>query len=164
MAAEWRSVARIAAVLSALALGTTACGDGPSARQEEIADRGAEVMPFDLDATTHRFTRTGHGGVQTVTVDDPTDGGQVRLVRQHLLEERDKFAMGDFSDPARIHGMDMPGVAELSEGYQRISVSYSEVPAGAELQYTTTDAQLVDAIHAWFDRQVMDHGAHAEAG
>lgn len=164
MAADPRCLMRVAAVLSALALGATACGDGTAARQAEVAARGAEVMPFDLDATTHRFTKTGDGGVQTVTADDPADETQVRLVRQHLLEERDKFARGDFDDPARIHGMDMPGVAELSAGYQRISVSYSKVPAGAELRYTTTDTDLVDAIHAWFDRQVMDHGDDAEAG
>ena len=100
----------------------------------------------------------------TVTADDPADETQVRLVREHLLEERGNFARGDFDDPARIHGMDMPGVAELSADYQMISVSYSELPAGAELRYTTSDPHLVDAIHAWFDRQVMDHGAHAEAG
>ena len=60
--------------------------------------------------------------------------------------------------------MDMPGVAELREGHERISVTYSDVPGGAELRYTTDDPRLVSAIHAWFDRQVMDHGAHAEAG
>jgi hypothetical protein len=60
--------------------------------------------------------------------------------------------------------MDMPGVAELSSGYRRIAVTYAEVPAGAELRYTTDDTILSDAIHAWFDRQVADHGTHAEAG
>jgi hypothetical protein len=60
--------------------------------------------------------------------------------------------------------MDMPGVAELSAGYQRIEVRYSEVPSGAELTYATGESDLVDAIHAWFDRQVMDHGDDAAAG
>lgn len=121
-------------------------------------------MPFDLDATTHRFTETSDGGVQAVAADDPTDEVEVRLIRSHLLEERDRFGRGDFDDPARIHGMDMPGIAELSAGYRRISVTYSEVLGGAELRYTTSDAALVDAIHAWFDRQVLDHGEHADAG
>lgn len=155
------------AVLAGVALMLAACGDnddGTAARQADVAARGAEVMPFDLDATTHRFTKTDDGGIQTVTADDPDDETQIRLVRDHLVEERDNFARGDFNDPARIHGMDMPGVAELSAGYQRISVTYSQVPAGAELVYTTTDQHLVDAIHAWFDRQVTDHGEHAETG
>lgn len=164
MTADRRSLARLTAVLIAPALALTACGDTTVDRQADVAERGAEVMPFDLDATTHRFTKAPDGGVQTVTADEPTDQTQIGLIREHLLAERDNFRRGDFDDPARIHGMDMPGVAELSAGYQRITVSYSEVPAGAELTYTTSEADLVEAIHDWFDRQVMDHGADAEAG
>lgn len=164
MPADMPSPARFALVLVSVALVVAACGDTSTDRQAEVAERGAEVMPFDLDATTHRFTKTSGGGLQTVTADDPSDETQVRLVREHLRDERDKFARGDFDDPARIHGMDMPGVAELSVGYQRVDVTYAQVPAGAELRYTTDEADLVDAIHAWFDRQVADHGAHAEAG
>jgi hypothetical protein len=121
-------------------------------------------MPFDLDATTHQFTKTPDGGVQSVTADDPSDATQIRLIREHLETERDRFSQGDYNDPARIHGMDMPGVAELSNGYEHVDVTYSELPAGAELTYTTTEPQLVAAIHAWFDRQLTDHGDDAEAG
>lgn len=164
MPVDVRPPSRLAAVLVGLMLAVAACGDVTADRQAEVAQRGAEVMPFDLEATTHRFTKTADGGVQAVTADDPTDETQIQLIRRHLLEERDKFARGDFDDPARIHGMDMPGVAELSAGYQQVTVTYSETATGAELQYTTSDAGLVDAIHAWFDRQVMDHGNDAEAG
>ncbi len=164
MPADLRLAARLATVLAGVSLAVTACGNATADRQADVAERGAEVMPFDLDATTHTFTKSPTGGVQAVTADDPADDPQVRLIRAHLLDERDDFTRGDFDDPARIHGMDMPGVAELSAGYQRISVTYAEVPAGAELRYTTTDGDLVDAIHAWFDRQVMDHGDDAEAG
>jgi hypothetical protein len=141
-----------------------ACSDDGDleARQAEVAQRGAEVMPFDLDATTHRFTKTDAGGVQLVTADDPDDAEQISLVRAHLAEEREKFSRGEFDDPARIHGMDMPGVAELSAGYPRVRVTYRDRPAGGELTYTAADPELVDAIHEWFDRQLMDHGDHAE--
>jgi len=89
---------------------------------------------------------------------------QIRLIRDHLAEERDNFARGDFDDPAAIHGHDMEGVAELRARYAAVDVHYAERPDGAELVYTTDDPELVDAIHAWFDRQLMDHGADAEAG
>lgn len=121
-------------------------------------------MPFDLDRTTHTFTKTDTGGVQSVMAKDPRGGTQVELIREHLLLERDNFAAGDFDDPAAIHGMDMPGVSELRAGYDRIDVSYREEPFGAALVYTSDDAQLVAALHAWFDRQLMDHGAHAVPG
>lgn len=155
------------AVAGLLALG--ACGgdgddDATGDRQAEVADRGAEVMPFDLDATTHSFTKTDDGGLQIVVADDAGDEEQVALIRHHLAEERDKFARGDFDDPATIHGHDMDGVAELRAGYADITVTYRERPDGGQLTYTSDVPVLVDAIHAWFDRQVTDHGAHAEAG
>jgi hypothetical protein len=153
---------RVAVVLGLLAgLGACASDDDLEARQAEVARRGAEVMPFDLDATTHRFTKTDDGGVQVVTADDPDDAEQVALVRAHLAEERDKFSRGEFEDPARIHGMDMPGVSELSAGYEQVTVTYRDRPAGGELTYTSADPEMVAALHEWFDRQVMDHGEHA---
>jgi len=151
----------IAAVV-ALAVGCTA-SPSVSDRQATVASRGAQVMPFDLDATTHTFTPTADGGIQQVTADDPADATQVNLIREHLRAERENFATGDFDDPATIHGMDMPGVAELRAGYRNITVTYRERPDGAELVYTTTAPLLIDAIHAWFERQVMDHGPHATA-
>ena len=138
--------------------------DSIAEQQAQVAERGAEVMPFDLDATTHVFTKTDDGGIQVVTADDPADQRQIELIREHLTDERDNFARGDFDDPAQIHGHDMPGVAELTAGYADVAVTYAETPAGAQLTYTTDDPQLVDAIHAWFDRQLMDHGDDAEAG
>jgi hypothetical protein len=144
------------------------CGDDGeeplAARQAEVADRGTQVMPFDLDATTHTFTDTDDGGIQTVTADDPGDDEQIELIRAHLRDERDKFAQGDFEDPAAIHGHDMDGVAELAAGYRDIAVTYADLPDGGQLTYTTERPDLVDAVHAWFARQVMDHGVHAQAG
>lgn len=155
-----RTAAALAAAVLVLAVGCTRPDDG-AARQATVSSRGAEVMPFDLARTTHRFTKTDAGGVQQVTADDPADQKQIDLIRQHLQTERSNFAAGNFTDPARIHGMDMPGVSELSAGYARIAVTYAERPAGAELAYATNDPALVEAIHRWFDRQEMDHGDHA---
>jgi hypothetical protein len=153
------------AVIAVVGVAVAGCGgDGQTDRQAEVADRGAAVMPFDLDATTHTFTQTDDGGIQTVTADDPSDVTQIDLIRGHLHDERDKFARGDFDDPAAIHGHDMDGVAELRAGYADITVTYTDLPDGAQLTYTTENADLVEAIHAWFDRQLMDHGADAQPG
>jgi hypothetical protein len=133
-------------------------------RQEEVATRGAVVMPFDLDETTHTFTKTDTGGVETVTADDPLDVEQVTLIRQHLQEEAQLFARGDFSDPMAIHGAGMPGVKALAAGATRLSVEYRELSDGARLTYSSADAALVEALHAWFDAQLSDHGDHASQG
>ncbi|HZM32615.1 MAG TPA: hypothetical protein VFB77_19085 [Acidimicrobiales bacterium] len=155
---------RAAAVIVALALAACGSGGGGGDRQAEIAARGADVMPFDLDATTHRFTPLATGLEQVVVADDPADGAQVALVRGHLRDEAGRFARGDYGDPAAIHGDHMPGLAALEAGHDAVEIAYADVPAGARITYTTADAALVEALHAWGAAQVRDHGAQAEAG
>ena len=133
-------------------------------RQEEVAERGAEVMPFDLEKTTHVFEPTQAGGVQKVVADDPSDGEQIALIRAHLREEADAFRRGDLSDPAEIHGQDMPGLEKLEAGATKIDIRYSELPDGAQIEYETDDPALGSALHKWFDAQLSDHGGHAEGG
>lgn len=160
------SLIRLLVWPAALMLAAAGCGsdDALAQRQAEVAERGAQVMPFDLDATTHIFDETDDGGVQTVVADGPTDMEQVDLIRQHLREEQEKFTQGIFDDPMAIHGQEMNGVAELRRGYADIAVDYVDRSDGARLVYRTDRAELVKALHAWFGQQVMDHGSHAEAG
>jgi hypothetical protein len=137
-------------------------GDDGSPRQEEVAERGAEVMPFDLEATTHRFEATPDGLVQTVVADDPGDAEQVELIREHLTSEAERFRGGDYRDPAAIHGESMPGLAELEAGAGSITVDYQPRDDGARLTFRTSDPALVDALHRWGEAQTADHGRHAE--
>lgn len=129
-----------------------------------MASRGASVMPFDLERTTHHFAKTADGGVQTVVADDPTDSGQVGLIREHLRTEAERFRRGDFADPTRIHGTAMPGLDPLKGSAGRIDITFAQTADGAQITYRTADAALVTALHAWFDAQVSDHGAHATGG
>ncbi|MFI6737265.1 hypothetical protein ACIBI9_30430 [Nonomuraea sp. NPDC050451] len=135
-----------------------------AARQAEIAARSRKVMPFDLERTTHQFAKAATGGTQTVTSDDPADAQQVKLIREHLTAEAAGFSKGDYGDPASIHGGEMPGLRDLEQGHSRIDIRYTEVPAGARITYTSADPALINALHAWFDAQVTDHGQHAEHG
>ncbi|MDH2426025.1 hypothetical protein [Sphaerisporangium sp. TRM90804] len=165
---------RVQALVTALALVVVAAaayviaGQGEQRaradRQAEIAAKGRQVMPFDLERTTHRFAKSATGGVQTVSADDPGDARQVRLIREHLTEEAAGFGRGDYGDPASIHGGDMPGLRDLEHGHDRIAIRYAQLPSGAQITYTTADPLLVTALHSWFDAQVSDHGQHAEHG
>jgi hypothetical protein len=150
------------ALLAALTLFASACAShSPSAsRQEEVARKGAVVMPFDLAKTTHYFDDRPDGGVETVTANDASDAEQAALIRSHLAEEARRFARGDFSDPAAIHGADMPGMAVLERAGAKLRVSYREVPGGASLTYASVDPAAVAAIHEWFAAQRSDHAAH----
>ena len=131
-------------------------------RQAEVAERGAEVMPFDLERTTHIFEKQADGGLQQIVSDDG-DSAQVQLIRSHLAEEAGRFAQGDFHDPSMIHGDDMAGLHELVMGADELTIVYSDLDQGAQILFTTEDPALVAALHAWFDQQVADHGAHAQA-
>lgn len=131
------------------------------ARQAEVARKGAMVMPFNLAKTTHYFDDNATGGIETIKANDPRDAEQVRLVRSHLAEEAERFARGDFSNPARIHGNHMLGMGQLAAAGNALRVSYKEVPGGASLTYTSRDQTVVTAIHDWFAAQRSDHAAHA---
>ena len=126
-----------------------------------MAERGRTFMPFDLDRTTHTFTPTSDGLVETVTADRADDIEQITLIRGHLAVESRRFRSGDFSDPAHIHGPAMPGLAQLAAGAPRIDITYEDVPAGALIRFRSTDPALVAALHAWGAAQTSDHGSHA---
>ena len=136
-------------------------GSGTAARQAEIATRGAQVMPFDLEQTMHVFQSLNDGGLQTVRAKDPANYEQIALIQAHLKEEAEKFQRGDFSDPAKIHGEAMPGLAELKAGAGQIDIQYLPLPDGAQIRYTAKEPALVMAIHHWFMAQRADHGPHA---
>jgi hypothetical protein len=160
-----RRTVRVALVLVAAGIAATVVAFGVLAsgptREQLVADRSAEVMPFDLAATTHHFVPTPQGGLQTVVADDPADRRQVELIQQHLRAEAAAFARGEFGDPARIHGAEMPGLATLEAGADRLDIVFRARADGAELQYATDDPVLLDALHDWFAAQTSDHQGHA---
>lgn len=134
-------------------------------RHAEVASRGADVMPFDLKATTHVFTKTADGGTQRLIAKRAGDARQVKLVREHLHELRAEFLKGDFSGPSHIHGNEMPGLAELKGAKPgEVAINYKDVTGGAELTFRSANPRLVDALHALFDAQLSDHGPDAMPG
>lgn len=134
----------------------------PSANQQTMVHQmGHQVMPFNLSQTTHIFEMTDSGGVQQVIAKDPSDKEQISLIQQHLQHEAMRFSGGDFSDPASLHGSDMPGLKELTGGVAQLKIEYSPLPNGAQLTFTTEDPQLITAIHRWFGAQLSDHGSDA---
>lgn len=134
-------------------------------RLDEVTLRGAHVMPFDLDLTTHVFSKTAKGGVQQVVVKNPKDNAQIKLIREHLTKIAHEFRKVDYSGPAKIHGEDMPGLEVFRNAASgQINILYDDLPNGAEIIYSTDMPTLIFAIHQWFDAQLNDHARHAVSG
>ena len=157
------AVVVLAVIIAGVAWFVAGRGDHAST-DTAMAARAQQVMPFDLSRTTHTFTKTPSGGVETVVVKDPADARNRKLIRSHLQSEAANFRRGDYSDPAKIHGMDMPGVNALQQGAARVTVDYAELPDGARVTYSSNEAALVSAIHDWFDRQASDHSMPGMGG
>ena len=157
------TVTFLLAFLLSASIGAAAPAD--EKRLDEVAERGAHVMPFDLEKTVHVFTKTESGGVQKVTVKNISDQEQVSLIRAHLSEIANEFKHGNFSNPEKIHSGDMPGLSELKAAKPgEIKIEYKVLPIGAQISYSTDLPQLITAIHRWFDAQLSDHARHAEPG
>lgn len=134
-------------------------------RLDEVAKRGTHVMPFDLEKTTHVFSKTDQGGLQQVVVKDKSDTEQIKLIRAHLSGISEDFKRGDFSRPERIHGEGMPGLAALKSAKPgQIKIEHAVLPDGAQINYSSNLFELIDAIHRWFDAQLSDHARHAVPG
>jgi hypothetical protein len=151
----------IAAILLCGAAIVLATGSKDHSRQGVVAERGADVMPFSLHATTHIFEASAGGGTERVVAKNPSDKEEIALIREHLRHETYAFGRGDFTDPAAIHGAGMPGLETMQAGYQDISFRYRELSDGAEIVYATHKPDLIAAVHAWFDAQLRDHAGDA---
>jgi hypothetical protein len=132
--------------------------------QEHVHDMSSGVMPFEMDKTVHVFEMTSTGGVQQVIIRNETDEDQLAMIRQHLAHEAQLFQNGNFGDPEKLHGENMPGLDALREGASEIRIFYSPIPLGAEIHFETNDIHLITAIHRWFGAQLSEHGADATSG
>jgi hypothetical protein len=155
-------ISRCAIALAVVLLSSSLAAFAQTA-QQHVHRMAHGVMPFDISKTVHVFEMTESGGVQRVLAKDAGDAGQIALIRQHLEHEAERFQRGDYSDPAILHGADMPGLEELHAGASGIKVSYEPLPAGAEITFETTDLHLMTAIHRWFGAQLSEHGSDAKA-
>jgi hypothetical protein len=153
----------ILAMATAAILLFTQSGTPAETKQERVHHMSHQVMPFDMSKTIHVFRMTESGGVQKVLARDPKETDQIMLIRQHLSHEAEKFKRGDYADPTKLHGAQMPGLAELRANPLEVKVSYSELPAGAQITFETTNLSMLTAIHRWFGAQLSEHGADAKA-
>lgn len=124
-----------------------------------------KVVPYSLELTLQAFSKTVHGGVQHVVVKSVDDTGQIKLIQAHLLKLVERLRKDDFSDSEKLHGVDMPGLAQLKRAKtDDIKFEYKALENGGQIHYSTEYPQFVSALHEWFDAQDSEHGNVALPG
>lgn len=141
-------------------LASVAAPAHPQQQQHDTAamnSRGAHVMGFDQDKTTHHFALTRSGGIIQVEANDPSDTASRDHIRIHLEHISKAFAQGDFADPHEVHAETPPGVPEMKARKAKITYQYESTPNGARVLITTEDPKALKAIHDYLRYQIREH-------
>lgn len=157
---------RTALVLIAIAIATsplaarrgqTPVKPAPADPHAQMNMRGAEVMGFDQDKTSHHFYLYADGGAIDVGANDAADAKNRDAVRSHLPHIAMMFGMGDFSAPMLVHATDVPGTKEMAAMKDKLAFTYAETPRGGRVNITTSDAAALEALHRFLRFQITDH-------
>ena len=148
--------AGVVAVASAAARQTSATtGQDPHAGMNQ---RGAMVMGFDQEKTTHHFYLYADGGAVDVSVKDAADATNRDAIRSHLPHIAMLFGQGNFDAPMLVHdSKNVPGTATMTKLKDKIAYKYAETPKGGRVDITATDSTALKAVHEFMKFQITDH-------
>ena len=133
----------------------------PAARQDPhgaSGQRGAMVMGFDQNRTTHHFLLFTDGGAVDVSVNDPADRRNRDAIRSHLPHIAMMFGEGNFDAPMLVHdSKSVPGTKLMTERKGVIRYQYVETPNGGRVNIVTADPDALAAVHAFLTFQIAEH-------
>ena len=123
----------------------------------EMNTRGAHVMGFSQEKTTHHFVLTFDGGTIDVRANDINDTQSRDQIRMHFAHIAHAFSAGDFSDPMLVHATNVPGTAIMKAQKTSLHWNVEETPRGARLVITADNKPALDALHQFLKFQIEDH-------
>ena len=173
-----RKPGRYAAACMLAIVGTIACGraSGRSAVAHSTAraaaahgddsafaalqHRGADPRGMGVDQYTsvHRFDALPDGG-RIELRRAMNDSAGVAQIRAHLRSIASAFATGDFSTPAFVHLMQVPGTDVMAARRSHVTYAERDLPGGGEVRITTDDSAALAAIHRFMAYQRHEHHA-----
>jgi hypothetical protein len=125
---------------------------------QSMNERGAMVMGFDQEKTTHHFHLYPDGGAIDVVVKDSSDLKDRDAIRTHLPHIAAMFGDGDFEAPMLVHdSANVPGTAVLKARRAALRYTYVETPAGGRVDIVTTDSAALAALHDFLRYQIVEH-------
>jgi hypothetical protein len=122
-----------------------------------LSQRGAQVMGFSQEKTTHHFELNQDGGVIEARANDLKDAATLGEIRGHFGHIAKMFAAGDFNAPMLVHAQNVPGTAAMSRLKDDIHWQLSEIPRGARITIVADNQEAVDAVHDFLRFQIEDH-------
>jgi hypothetical protein len=148
--------------MASLFLVTTWIALGYAARSSQdphaqMNHRGAMVMGFDQNKTTHHFLLYPDGGAIDVSANEEDDLESRDAIRAHLPHIAVMFGEGNFSAPMLVHDTNVPGTAELSKRKDRVAYTYIETPRGGRVNIVTNDESALKALYDFLRFQIRDH-------
>jgi hypothetical protein len=150
----------VALVLTAPPAGPLRARQTPPAQDPHAGmnQRGAMVMGFDQDKTSHHFYLYEDGGAIDVSVKDAADTKNRDAIRSHLPHIAMMFGQGDFDAPMMVHdSKNVPGTAAMATLKDKIAYKYVETSRGGRVDITTTDKAALAAVHDFMKFQIRDH-------
>ena len=122
-----------------------------------VQERGDRGMGFSHEKTVHHFRLSPDGGSIEVTANTASDAESRDQIRMHLGHIAKAFAEGDFAIPMFVHDTVPPGISTMKRRGNAIEYRYEEIPGGARVRISTSDADALDAIHDFLRFQIADH-------
>ena len=120
--------------------------------------RGAKVMGFDQQLTSHHFLLFTDGGAIDVSVKNRSDVKNRNAIRAHLPHIVAMFGDGNFAAPMLVHdSKNVPGTAVMAARKDRIQYRYVETPQGGRVDIVTTDRDALAGVHEFLRFQIADH-------
>ncbi|MGZ5029254.1 MAG: aspartate carbamoyltransferase [Methylobacter sp.] len=124
-----------------------------------------QTLPYAVDQALEGFAKMANGGIMQIVVKSTNDSQQIKLMQQYLRQTAEEYGKGDFSSTERFHGTDMPGLAQMKAAKAgEIKYQYKALNNGGQIVFSTEDAQLLNALHAWIDAQIKEHGSAGLSG
>jgi hypothetical protein len=124
-----------------------------------------QSLPYAVDQALEGFAKTADGGIMQIIAKSADDAQQITRMQQYLRQTAEEYKKGDFSYTERFHGTNMPGLAQMKAAKAgEIKYQYKALNNGGQIVFSTEDPQLLNALHAWIDAQIKEHGSAGLSG
>ena len=139
--------------------GTAQAQESEAEKHETKTTSAHQLLPYAVDRATEGFAKTKYGGIMQIVAKSANDTKQIKLMQQYLRQTAEEYRKRDFSSTERFHGTDMPGLAQMkSAKTNEIKYEYKELTNGGQILFSTENPELLNALHAWLDAQIKEHG------